>query len=50
MVSWTRGQPLYRARELEGAPGDGGDIFLSRLNNPDDVSKLVIFDTWISEC
>jgi hypothetical protein len=39
--------PAFVSRELEGAPGDGGDIFLSRLNNPDDVSKLVIFDTWI---
>lgn len=39
--------PGFISREIEGAPSDGADIFLKKINNPDDVSKIVFFDTWI---
>ncbi|HEY5380283.1 MAG TPA: HipA family kinase [Pseudolabrys sp.] len=39
--------PAFISQEVSGATGDGGDAFLSNLQNPDDVSKLVVFDTWI---
>jgi hypothetical protein len=39
--------PAFISREIEGAIGDGGDVMLKRISNPDDVTKLVVFDTWI---
>lgn len=39
--------PAFISKEMLGATGDGGNTFLSRLNNPADISKLVVFDTWI---
>jgi hypothetical protein len=39
--------PAFISKELLGSTGDGGDAFLSRLKNKEDVSKLVVFDTWI---
>lgn len=39
--------PAFVSKALPGATGDGGDIFLSRLRRPQDVAKLVLFDTWI---
>jgi hypothetical protein len=39
--------PAFISCEVDGQPGDGGDVFLSKTVNPEDVSKLVIFDTWI---
>lgn len=39
--------PLFFSYAVDGSPRDGGDTFLSRLRAPEDVSKLVVFDTWI---
>lgn len=39
--------PAFISREVEGTTGDGGDEFLRRIANREDVSKLVVFDTWI---
>jgi hypothetical protein len=39
--------PAFISWEIEGSTAAGGDVFLKRLVNPDDVSKLVVFDTWI---
>lgn len=36
--------PAFISREVDGFSGPGG---LNRLINPFDVSKLVVFDTWI---
>ncbi|MHB0784398.1 HipA family kinase [Bradyrhizobium sp. 5.13L] len=36
--------PAFISKEVDGFSGPGG---LSRLTNPDDVSRLVVFDTWI---
>jgi len=39
--------PAFVSRELPGATGDGGNVFLSKISRPRDVAKLVVFDTWI---
>lgn len=39
--------PAFVSGELKGATGDGGAAFLRKLTNPQDVAKLVLFDTWI---
>lgn len=39
--------PMFFSSSVEGTPRDGGDTFLKRLHRPNDVAKLVIFDTWI---
>lgn len=39
--------PAFVSRALPGATGDGGDTFLMRLRRPQDVAKLVLFDSWI---
>lgn len=39
--------PLFFSSAVDGTPRDGTDTFLSRLRKPDDVAKLVVFDTWI---
>ncbi|SNT11677.1 hypothetical protein SAMN05216374_2759 [Tardiphaga sp. OK246] len=39
--------PAFISKEIDGLTADGGDVFLSRLHNPEDISKLVVFDTWI---
>ena len=39
--------PAFVSRALTGATGDGGDTFLARLQKPEDVAKLVLFDSWI---
>jgi hypothetical protein len=39
--------PAFASRSVDGAVGDGSDGFLRRLSNPNDVSALVFFDTWI---
>jgi hypothetical protein len=39
--------PLFFSLAVDGTPRDGGDTFLSRLRDPGDVAKLVVFDTWI---
>jgi hypothetical protein len=39
--------PLFCSKEVEGTPSDGTDVFLSRLDRPEDLAKLVIFDTWV---
>ncbi|WP_456745035.1 HipA family kinase [Bradyrhizobium sp. USDA 4354] len=36
--------PAFISKEVDGFSGPGG---LSRLTNPDDVSRLVVFDTWV---
>jgi len=39
--------PLFFSLAVDGTPRDGSDTFLSRLSDESDVSRLVIFDTWI---
>lgn len=39
--------PLFFSQEVEGTPSDGTDVFLSRLDRPEDLAKLVVFDTWV---
>lgn len=39
--------PLFFSQEVDGTPYDGTDTFLSKLHDPDDVARLVIFDTWV---
>jgi hypothetical protein len=39
--------PGFISKEIDGLTSDGGDVFLSKLSNPEDVSKIIIFDTWI---
>jgi hypothetical protein len=46
-VGHMQNGPAFISREIEGSTAAGGDVFLKRLVNPDDVSKLIVFDTWI---
>lgn len=39
--------PMFCSFAVDGTPRDGGDTFLSRLGNPADVARLVVFDTWV---
>ncbi len=39
--------PAFVSKALMGATSDGGDTFLKHLRRPQDVSKLVLFDSWI---
>ncbi len=39
--------PAFVSSELRGSTSDGGTAFLRKLTNPEDVAKLVVFDTWI---
>jgi hypothetical protein len=39
--------PLFFSSAINGTPRDTGTTFLKRLQKPEDVAKLVIFDTWI---
>jgi len=40
--------PAFISKRLENVVSlDGSDEFLSKLARPDDVAKLVVFDTWI---
>ena len=39
--------PLFFSLEVEAAPSDGTDAVLKRLENPGDLAKLVVFDTWV---
>tara|TARA_R110002126_G_C10451016_1_gene499609 strand:+ start:333 stop:1151 length:819 start_codon:yes stop_codon:yes gene_type:complete len=39
--------PMFFSRAIDGTPRDTGTTFLKRLQKPEDVAKLVVFDTWI---
>ena len=39
--------PFFFSAAVEAVPRDGTNRFLKRLCCPEDVSKLVVFDTWI---
>lgn len=39
--------PVFFSSAVEGEARDGGSTYLKRLQNPADVAKLVVFDTWI---
>lgn len=39
--------PAFISREMDGFGGNGGPDFLHKIANPEDVAKLVVFDTWI---
>lgn len=39
--------PAFISNEIQGVTGDGGDAFLSRLENVSDITRLIVFDTWI---
>jgi len=42
--------PAFVTRAMKGKPWSGDPAVLSKLVNPDDVSKLVVFDTWTLNC
>ncbi len=39
--------PSFITREMVGAPWGGGRAYLGGLENPDDIARLVLFDTWL---
>lgn len=39
--------PAFASKALVGSPSDAAGTFLPRLVNPEDVSLLVAFDTWV---
>lgn len=39
--------PMFFSYSVDGDTRDGSDTFLKKLNDKDDVAKLVVFDTWI---
>lgn len=42
--------PIFFSSAVDGTPRDAGRTFISLLQNPADVAKLVVFDTWIRNC
>jgi hypothetical protein len=42
--------PAFIARAELGEPWGGKEIQLNRLFNPQDISRLVVFDTWVLNC
>jgi len=43
----ARPGPAFITRAEPGAPWGGKDLELRRLINPEDLARLVVFDTWI---
>ncbi len=39
--------PAFLSRYLPALTYEGGTTFLDRLADPDDIAKLVVFDTWV---
>lgn len=39
--------PLFFSKKVDGFPRDGSADIISKLRHPRDISKLVVFDTWI---
>jgi len=39
--------PAFLSREVRGTVADGSGTLLKKLVNPDAISRLVIFDTWV---
>ena len=39
--------PAFASRTLDLRTADGTDTYLSRLRHPQDLAKLVLFDTWV---
>lgn len=42
--------PAFITRAEQGTVWGGGDRQLKLLVNPQDISRLVVFDTWVSNC
>jgi hypothetical protein len=42
--------PAFITRAESGEPWSGDEKQLDRLHNPDDISRLVVFDTWTLNC
>jgi hypothetical protein len=40
--------PLFFSKQIENAiPHDGSDVLITKLRNPGDVARLIVFDTWV---
>lgn len=42
--------PAFATREERGMPWSGDEEDLALLDNPEDLSRLVVFDTWLRNC
>ena len=42
--------PAFITRAEAGKTWGGGDEELDQLDNPDDISRIVVFDTWVLNC
>jgi hypothetical protein len=42
--------PAFITKEMSGNVWGGGEESLKRLINPEDIGKLVVFDTWTRNC
>ena len=40
----------FASREMRGHPWSGAEKELEQLENPQDISRLVVFDTWTQNC
>lgn len=45
--SMARSGPAFITRTERGEPWDGSKKQLDRVCNPDDIARLVVFDTWV---
>lgn len=39
--------PLFFSSAVDGTPRDGSDTFLAKLEDKEDIARLVVFDTWV---
>ena len=42
--------PAFLSRQIEGATWGGSEAELRSMENSDDITRLVIFDTWVRNC
>lgn len=46
----TQPGPAFVSRHVDGATWGGSEAELSSLINPSDITRLVVFDTWVRNC
>lgn len=46
----TQPGPAFVSRHMDGRVWGGSEVELRDLENPDDITRLVVFDTWVRNC
>jgi len=46
----TQPGPAFVSRHVNGSTWSGTDAGLHSIENPEDITRLVVFDTWVRNC